>query len=803
MNDSPVTLRIESGASGSRGALSAYLEADARKSKLRLPAPEATKAIEAFRASLSNLTARLSRFLSGSDKQVSHLVLGKVQSGKTAHLLGMLAWAADSPIDAGIVFTGITGSLNEQTQTRLVAELESLDGKPIKVLEVPTIASSKKFSEFIRDLLEAVSARRENGSLAPLPILVTMKNTARANAVARAISEVVAAGGPETAFLVVDDESDQASQNAKAKSRGVAATYAALASIRNVPARNIWLSYTATPQAVFLTEKFGRLRPDYIAVIPPRHGYFGLSDAMSPDFAKNLIEVSDWRVRASQLSSTPQSLTDSIWRFFFVAWARINFPSSFYSQALSAFDSDNRLKSTQMLIHESGKQADHSRMFSLVRDEWLRLKALARSFVDDSLGAADRKTYLKVFSDLASRLELSGAPALALLPEFNSVDGQSGFLKLLEDSKIIVVNSDGAGPTQVSDRPVEDSDYAAHPAWILIGGDILGRGITIPQLTVSYFLRSSQRPNFDTVLQQLRFCGYRGEYRDWMSIFAPMQSLTDLKYMEIVDRAVWERAATWDRNEIRLVAETMPRIFYASPTAARFEPTRTSVRDPDISDRKLTGDSIFSLREIFEPQDLRANLTLLQRWQGEERIVPQSVDGLWERFDDVSGRQMSRLLSSWSSETGEKRILEAASELYDPELLELGLTNVPNVIFVKKILRTIRNPLEILTMADQVDVTRRAGFAVPSSGANWNDWKHALAATQFLPPEARARLQVPHIGAGQRLLKSKINHDAVIVIIEPILGLVETRDRGSAIGIGLGLSALSPSEFEIRTIGHS
>ena len=803
MTERHVTLRVAPRDLRATGALDAYLDADARKSRSRLPGPMAEEAIRAFNEAVRKLTDRCAAFVAGEDRQVSHLVLGKVQSGKTAHLLGSLAWAADSSVGAAVVFTGVTGSLNDQTHARLESDLAALPGNPVKVLHVPTVRNKRAFAVFLEDFLRLAQARggvADSGE--PLPVLVTMKNRARATAVKVAFAKLSEVAGVSSLILAIDDESDQASQNAMSRQRKIAATYKAFAEVSSLPLRNIWLSYTATPQAVLLTDRYGKLRPDFVAVVPPRYGYFGISNAMSAPFANNLVEVDDWRVRASQQTSCPQSLTDAIWRFFFVAWVRQRFPQYFYADAVVPIDSVKRLSSTQMLIHESGMHNDHTRMYRLVHDEWAGLCRLAERFVNGSLGVEERAAYLDSFAEVAGGLDLGGAQATSLLTEFASPEGHSALLGVLRDCKIMVVNSDSTGPTADDPRPVDDDDYSKHATWILIGGDILGRGITIPQLVVSYFLRSSQTPNFDTVLQQLRFCGYRRDYQKWISIHAPKQSFEDLKHMEIVDRAVWERAATWDRDELRIVGDTMPRVFYASPTGARFEPTRSSVRDPDISDRMIGTDYIFSLREIFEPRDLRANLALLKRWKAESGMVENDIDNRWHRFDDVPTKDLTRLMNAWSGSDAECGRLEAVSELFDPALQELGLAQVPTVTFVSRLLvETWSDPALLLPRLDEIQVTRAAGPGV--AGTSISEWNEAYREQRYLEPGRRAILKTPHIGGGQRALKYVVHYDAVIFLVEPILALGETRNRSSALAAGIGFAALSPGGFEVRTIGHA
>jgi len=799
----PATLRVMPAATELPGAFDAYLKADAAKVQARLPGPLAEESSRKFELAVRNLTDSCDEFLKSSQASVSHLVLGKVQSGKTAHLLGALAWAADSSISAAVVFTGVTDSLNNQTQIRLEKDLSALPGSPVEVLHVPTTKQGRLFQDFLDKLCSLVRARGEaTASARPLPVLVAMKNRARAEAVRAAFSAIAEVVGSSGAILAIDDEADQASQNAQSRQRRVAATYRALAQIRQLPLRNVWLSYTATPQAVLLTDRFGALRPDFVSVVPPREGYFGLTSAMSEEFENSLIVVDDWRVPAHQQGSCPLSLTEAIYRFYLTAWVRTRFPDAFYHNALVPLDPSHRLASTQMLIHESGMKIDHSRMYRLVEDERERLAGVLGASIGKTKASSDGAILRDVFERVMDGLKLSGAPISNLAEEFFSAEGQMLLLELVRESKVAVINSDAGGPTSVEDRPVEDSDYEMRRTWIMIGGDILGRGITIPQLTVSYFLRSSQSPNFDTVLQQLRFCGYRAEYQKWISIHAPQQSFQDLKYMEIVDRAVWQRAHSWDREHRRLSGKAMPRVFYAASLNARFEPTRANVRDPNIADRKINADYLFALRDIFDPRDLRLNIGLLGRWRQESRIEPNEADERWLRFDDLSPVDAVRLLGSWSGSDGERQHLGSIAELFDPGLGELGLCNIPTVAFVSATLSDAGNrPDRLLSRLNDVRVTRRAQPG--PDGSTFAGWQAAFDKNEFLTPSTRAGLAVPHVGQGQRTLRGRVNHSAVIFIVEPILGLLESKDLNSVVALGIGFAALSPDGFQVRTIGHA
>jgi hypothetical protein len=148
---------------------------------------------------------------------------------------------------------------------------------------------------------------RSNASTrSPLPILITMKNKYRLKTLEILFTDLYKEFGSNLKSLIIDDEADQASQNSKASVAKTTTTYDAIVSVRNTGLPNFLLSYTATPQAVLLTEKLGKLRPDECVVAPPRYGYFGLESVCEPSYSNNLIEVNDWPVGKGKITTCPE-----------------------------------------------------------------------------------------------------------------------------------------------------------------------------------------------------------------------------------------------------------------------------------------------------------------------------------------------------------------------------------------------------------------------------------------------------------------------------------------------------------------
>jgi hypothetical protein len=788
--------------SGNTTALDHYIAREEAKTFARLPGPAAQESVEMFRRGVSSATTAFASFLEGGTAAESWLMLGKVQSGKTAHLMASLAWAAGQSVACAVLFTGTTRSLDDQTFRRVQSDLSTLPGTPFSAMRVPT-RSARSWTDFQEAFLSAARERISKGARAPLPLLVSMKTNARLEAVGELLKAMSDATDEHGVFVGIDDESDQASQNARARQRDAAPTYEKMAGLRSLPLRNLWLSYTATPQAVLLTDRAGALRPDFVELVAPRPGYFGLEAALGEDFQGQRVVIDDFRVAGRQLQVIPESLQKAILSYVVGAWTRINRPRSFYGRASNHADLAQRLRSTQMLIHESALRDDHSRVYRLVRDEVDRLKLLVRESISvgpTGLAHAELGEQLRTWHDQPPG-KRSDEPSIAT--EILSADGLVALLEFLEQMRVEVVNSRGTRDSLGEPRPVEDSDFERAPGWILIGGDILGRGLTIPQLTVTYFVRSARTPNLDTVLQQLRFCGYRRDYESWLAIYAPRQTFSDLAYMSVVDRVAWDRAEGWAESQRKLTGSSMPSVFYVSPRGARFEPTRASVRDPDLIDRQLRSSGVLSLYDIFQPADTAHNVRLVERWTDEAFGEPTETSKSHSRYDFPSPLRLQRLLDSWNGSTDEEGAIRSLSELFSENLGDLGLADVPASVVVGSDIRALRpnSRMSAEEIRDSIHFTRR--LTSTAGGATIIDWHVAFENEIAAPRHALPRLAVGHIGDGQRALRRWMPHDGTLVIIEPLLGIAPGGQRAHATAIGLGLAVLGPDNFHIRTMGHA
>ncbi len=795
-------LLIPDGYSDSKpGCLKDYLNTDRGKTKRLLPGELAINDSKVFEKNIFNITDRLDKFLSSEEREIALLVLGKIQSGKTANLLGAIAWAADSKVSISVIFTGVTEALNLQTEKRIKKDLLQLNGQYVKIFKVPTSAKGKIFEELRQEIIKWVERRSHNvdiGLNKPLPVLVTLKNPSRVKTLKTLISQLEEKFGTKMVTLLIDDEADQASQNAKAQKREVTATYSAIRDLRDSKSRNILLSYTATPQAVLLTERNGRLRPNYCVTVEPRSGYFGLAHAVSDDFSNNRVEVIDRKKKSTKMIETPSSLRHALVRFSMTAWLRFYKESLFYGgSGLKEELLNSQLKSIQMLVHESGSQKKHKAVFRFVNDELLSLTESLSKAVTGQSTNSELVSLFELWQD--DFREIKKGLSYLYQEELN-IDIDEIFLKqildLFDNTAIQVVNSDPGRPGRQGSIPVEDEEWEEFKLWILIGGDILGRGLTIPQLTTTYFLRHPPKPNFDTVSQQMRFCGYRLNYRHFTYLYAKEKTFLVFKIMNQIDSAIWRLAKKWDKEHLNII-KNMPIVMYASKPDVKLDPCRKTVRDPDLIDKKIKGEVIISNRAVMNPIHVKQNLQVLRNFIKEANLAGIS-QGDWYLYPEPSDVNMQRILSSWESSNTERNLLVGAAELFVPELEELGLHEIPRNILVHKDLIDFKE-LNIEWLLKRNAPSRKVSNL--NANATIKSWKAAYEAS-FPGKFARIswpRLIVGHVGDGQRAIRSSFSPDATTLMIEPILGhLVKGQSPVSA---GVAFTLFTPAEYEIRMIG--
>ncbi|MBC6829895.1 DEAD/DEAH box helicase [Corynebacterium sp. HMSC055G02] len=163
-----------------------------------------------------------------SDLQV--LLYGDVQSGKTSHMLGIIAEALDQQFETVIVLTSPNTRLVDQTYNRVFQSLTGVQ-----------VCKADLTNEFLLNQHRTV----------PMPSIIVMgKIPSVLDNWIEVFRQTKSLQGKPV--LIIDDEGDATSQNTKVNNDDVSRINKQLTDLRNLATGCIFMQVTGTPQAILL-----------------------------------------------------------------------------------------------------------------------------------------------------------------------------------------------------------------------------------------------------------------------------------------------------------------------------------------------------------------------------------------------------------------------------------------------------------------------------------------------------------------------------------------------------------------------
>lgn len=489
------------------------------------------EAVESIDRASTKITNELLCPNGNRDGHFQGLVLGYVQSGKTANMAATIAKAADSGYRMVIVLAGMTNVLRQQTQSRLMSDV--LIHNPHLWWEGTTIEKDFRLEKGIK--LPAI----EKGKCS---LFVIKKNAAVLRRLKKALNQLSEMERKALPTLIIDDECDQASINTAAYRSSVTRINSLIRDLREKLPKVTYVGFTATPYAnVLMAEKSvdgtRDLYPsEFIVSLDEPEAYFGARRLFGDDCdAENDSELPYIRrVPEEDRSSLQPASRKGRDGFSPVLTASLKDACDYYLLSLAARQARGQgLEHCCMLIHTTIYAGCHRRLRRMVEREWLSplLQALRgddKQVLEDLRLLWDRESQALP----ASRRAGLSCPAS---PE-NFADLAPHLLPAAERISMTVENSE----SELSDR----LDFSAgEPVQsIVIGGNVLARGLTIEGLVCSYFIRSSTQ--YDTLMQMGRWFGYRRGFEDlpriWMTrelenAFRDLVSVEEMIRSEILE----------------------------------------------------------------------------------------------------------------------------------------------------------------------------------------------------------------------------------------------------------------------------
>jgi len=467
------------------------------------------------------------------------LVLGDVQSGKTANYTAICNKAADTGYRVIIVLAGTMENLRQQTQERLDVEFsgrmsqhlldpkQDIENIPVGVgkygqeKQIATFTSVTK--DFDKNILRALKLSLHNVNTTVL--FVIKKNKSILNNLIKWLksNNLDARGAINLPMLLIDDEADNASVNTKKEDEDPTAINDAIRRLLKLFRQASYLGITATPYAnIFInpdteTEMQGDdLFPrDFIYSLAPPTNYIGAENIFGEqaEFSYVLEEI------------RPQEM-DAFFPFNHKKDLVVDDLPPSMKEAMAYFLLINGIRDIRGDTKEHRSMMIHVSRFTDVQNH---ISGLAYNWVEN------------IQSDLRN---------FALLPECESDKIQNiAFLKAVWQKHGLAekAGADGVsmpwyqflteylfkGTAPIVVRAVNQKnssaglDYHNHREnglrVIAVGGNSLSRGLTLEGLCVSYFYRRSQM--YDTLLQMGRWFGYRPGYDDLFKIWISSEAI--------------------------------------------------------------------------------------------------------------------------------------------------------------------------------------------------------------------------------------------------------------------------------------
>jgi len=446
------------------------------------------------------------------------LVMGDVQSGKTASYSGLIAKAADAGYRVVVLLTGVIEDLRKQTQERLDFGFVGRDSRKVLGRDRNNEAigaginrkrSANVLTSVARDFLTS-NAQVLNGiPLANIsePILFVMKKNKAPleNLVTWLDVQLKLTGhaAHEMPLLVIDDEADNASVNVRKEGEEPATINRLIRQIIGKFARSSYVAYTATPFAnVFINpDSDTDLFPsNFIYSLNTPSHYIGASTIFLEDgkYYSQLREIMD--VEGSfpyihrkdhPVEVLPESLHDAV-RVFLLACTIRDIRGE-------------ELKHRSMLVNVSrftdvqGRVSEKIKSFLYIIQQEVQQYLAGSSWSNHSELVKLQAAWDQEFSNVSVAWEQI---RFALNDAIASV-------------RVVTINQ--------KSPPEEKLDYSAYHNTekgrrvIAVGGLTLSRGLTLEGLCVSYFYRNSKA--YDTLLQMGRWFGYRAGYDDLFRIW--------------------------------------------------------------------------------------------------------------------------------------------------------------------------------------------------------------------------------------------------------------------------------------------
>ncbi|HET7552707.1 MAG TPA: Z1 domain-containing protein [Gemmatimonadaceae bacterium] len=493
------------------------------------------------------------------------MVVGHVQSGKTANYIGLIAKAADAGYKLIVVLAGFHKSLRSQTQIRLeegflgydrgaTAVADGMPAAPIGVGLIDPLPRANSITaraddgDFKRQVANTFAI---NPGGLPLLFVVKKNGPVLKNLLqwvrwaANASDERGRRYVKDVPLLVIDDEADQGSIDTKQGAINEDGTpdpdhdptqlNRRIRELLHLFDQSAYVGYTATPFANIFIHEQGRTEQEgedlfprsFIVSLPAPSNYVGPAEVFGyeNDAGESvpglpIIRLVDDYAVSDDPGETegwmpPKHKIDHVPRYYgseTLPPSLIQAIRTFILSCAARLARGQATDHNSMLVHVTRFTAVQQRVAEQIRKELLQVQRRLRYGDGDSSD--------QLLEELRELWENDFEPTSNEIDERYA--GYRSFPNCWVDIEPFVEQAAlSISVREINGQAGEVLDYVNHEGTglnvIAVGGDKLSRGLTLEGLTVSYFLRASRM--YDTLMQMGRWFGYRPGYLDLCRLY--------------------------------------------------------------------------------------------------------------------------------------------------------------------------------------------------------------------------------------------------------------------------------------------
>ena len=590
---------------------------------------------------------------------IKGLVVGQIQSGKTANIEALVCRAVDFGYRFIIVLCGRTNALRLQTQQRFDNEITN------------TEYSKKNWSSLTN--IKSLRIELGTGSIDTNPLTPKLAIIKKIKPSLEKIIESIKSKHDELKghpVLIIDDECDDASidTNANRDDTDPTITNQKIRDLIGMFDKSVYVGFSATPFANVFIDAYNAedLYPkNFICLLNTPFGYTGTKAFIEQNNNFKTIEIDN------DEEIPIDTLKEAIYSFIL---------GCCISKEKKLIPNNNHT----MLIHPSFKKDIHKKW----KEEADEIINILREFKDRP------KTFLSIkpyFEDIFNR-------------DF-SADLDKEFEDIFKHHKSIIDRIETIKLN--SEREEEDNTYLnyqeGNKIYIVIGGNILSRGLTLEGLMTSIFTREAKIKNYDTLIQMQRWCGFRKDYLKFTKIYTTNKlknCLVDLIDIEegfrvFLKEKYKEEGISPLKVQPKIKTHPAMRVTNASKKGESFE----------IAYNKF-GDNIRTLKFHSDKKNLDDNLTVIKEWVKSKKFSKTEKK---EYEGKINKKDIDHLLDNYLfyDQNLKRRLMQRIKYLdfdqwkvfiHNPGMKENSEFYYTNKIKVKKVYRGLKEKGDSLTI---------------------------------------------------------------------------------------------------------